>query len=155
MNFSIRPDKGEADRPFIECLNARLVGVIEAPTHTEREVWSFQSGFTATTWDPNIGKNATFVAIDDLGERIGYVNVREGMDEIGGAKCGYVALLAVVPEAEGRGVAQSLINEAERWSCQMGYSRLALDVFASNSRGLRFYDKVGFRPETIRVIKKI
>jgi GNAT superfamily N-acetyltransferase len=155
MTFSIRPADGDADRPFIEGLNARLVEVIEAPTHNESEVWSFQTGFTATTWSPDIGNNATFVAISELGDRIGYVNVREGTDEIGGAKCGYIALLAVNSDAEGKGVAQSLVNEAEQWARQMGYTRLALDVFASNDRGLTFYEKAGFKPETIRVIKKI
>ena len=155
MVFSIRPGESEADRPFIERLNARLVEVIKAPTHTEHEVKIFQEGFTASSWDPNIPHNATFVAIDAQGEQIGYVNVREGVDEIVSGKCAYIALLAVVPAAEGKGVAQSLVNEAEQWARQMGYVRVALDVFASNERGLRFYGKMGFNPETIRVIKNI
>jgi ribosomal protein S18 acetylase RimI-like enzyme len=155
MIFSIRPGEGEMDRPFIEQMNARLVEVIKAPTHTESEVKSFQQGFTASSWNADIVNNATFVAINGQGAPIGYVNVREGNDEIAEGKCGYIALLAVVPEAEGQGVAQSLVNEAEKWARQMGYTRVALDVFASNERGLRFYDKMGFDHETIRVIKKI
>lgn len=155
MTFSIRAEETEADREFIEGLNPRLTEVIEAPVHSKREVEVFQYGFTATSWDSEIGENATFIAIKECGERIGYVNVREGMDEIAGKKCGYIALLAVKPEAEGQGVALSLVNEAEQWARQMGYTRLALDVFASNDRGLRFYEKAGFSHETIRVIKQI
>lgn len=155
MIFSIRPSAGEADHRFIERLNARLTEVIKAPTHTEGQVASFQQGFTASSWDADIFSNATFVAVNVQDEPIGYVNVREGNDEIAEEKCGYIALLAVVPEVEGQGVAQSLVSKAEEWSRQMGYTRVALDVFASNERGLRFYNKVGFAHETIRVIKKI
>ena len=155
MIFSIRQGAGEADRPFIEKLNARLIEVIKAPTHTEYQVRSFQQGFTASSWNADIANNATFLAISGQGEPIGYVNVREGNDEIAGGKCGYIALLAVIPEAEGQGVAQSLVSEAENWARQMGFTRVALDVFASNERGLRFYDKMGFDHETIRVIKSI
>ena len=155
MTFSIRAEETEADREFIEGLNPRLTEFIEAPAHSKRDVEQFQDGFTATSWDSDIGENATFIATKECGERIGYVNVREGMDEIAGKKCGYIALLAVKPEAEGQGVARSLVNEAEKWAKQMGYARLALDVFASNDRGLRFYEKAGFRHETIRVIKQI
>jgi ribosomal protein S18 acetylase RimI-like enzyme len=155
MTFSIRTEETEGDREFIEGLNARLTEVIEAPAHSKSDVAMFQTNFTTTSWDSDIGENATFIAVKECGERIGYVNVREGMDEIAGEKCGYIALLAVIPEAEGLGVARSLVNEAEQWAKQLGYSRLALDVFASNDRGLRFYEKAGFQRETIRVIKQI
>jgi ribosomal protein S18 acetylase RimI-like enzyme len=155
MPISIRAFLGEADREFIESLNLRLSEVIQAPAHSQREVELFQSRFTATAWDSDIADQATFVAIDERGSRTGYVNVREGTDEIAGDKCGYIALLAVEPEAEGRGVAQSLVSKAEQWAKQMGYARLALDVFASNGRGLRFYEKAGFQHETIRVIKPL
>ncbi len=155
MDFLIRPSNGDTDIAFIERLNTRLIGVIDAPAHTESQVRLFQEGFTASSWNADIANNATFIAVNDEGEPIGYVNIREGADEIAGEKCGYIALLAVVPEAEGQGVAQSLVSEAERWAQQLGYTRLALDVFASNERGLRFYDKIGFKRETIRVIKRI
>lgn len=155
MTISIRAFLGEADREFIERLNSRLTEVIEAPAHGREEVELFQSRFTATSWDSDTGHQETFVAIDECGERAGYVNVREGIDEIAGEQCGYIALLAVEPKAEGQGVAQFLVNKAEQWAKQMGYGRLALDVFASNGRGLRFYEKAGFQHETIRVIKQL
>ncbi len=155
MTVSIRLAEGEVDQAFIEGLNPRLIEVITAPAHSGQEVAAFQQSFTATIWNDDIGANATFLAVRECGARIGYVNVREGGDEIANDKCGYIALLAVQPEAEGQGVAQLLINEAEHWAKRQGYSRVALDVFASNGRGLRFYEKIGFRAETIRVIKRL
>jgi GNAT superfamily N-acetyltransferase len=155
MNFTIRPEHDESDRLFIRGLNARLCDVIDAPTHSKVEVADFQDRFTASAWSGDLEKSATFIAVDKGGQRLGYINVRESADEIANEKCGYVALLAVAEEAESEGVGRSLLQSAEQWAKAMGYSRLALDVFASNDRGQKFYVKAGYRPETVRVIKRL
>ncbi|GAA0652320.1 GNAT family N-acetyltransferase [Brevundimonas lenta] len=155
MTFTVRPEEDEADRAFIRGLNPRLCGVIDAPTHSREEIEAFQDRFTATAWADDKTGGATFIAVASNGQRLGYVNVREGADEIADERCAYIALLAVVAEAEGKGVGQALLHAAERWSKDMGFSRVALDVFASNHRGQRFYETAGFRPETLRVIKRL
>ncbi|WP_165357439.1 GNAT family N-acetyltransferase [Sphingosinicella sp. CPCC 101087] len=153
--FIIRPEQGDADRSFIREMNARLSAVIDAPTHSKEEVVAFQDRFTASSCNDGAGDSATFLAVLDDGQRLGYVNVRESADEIANERCGYIALLAVVADAESGGVGQSLLEAAERWAAEMGFSRIALDVFSSNARGRRFYEAAGFRPETIRLIKRL
>ena len=153
--FTIRPERDDADRVFIRGLNPRLSDVIDAPTHSEDEVVAFQDRFTASAWGDDIKQGATFIAARGDGQRLGYVHVRPGVDDIADDVCGYVALLAVVAEAEGEGVGQALLATAEAWARSMGFCRLALDVFASNQRGCRFYEKAGYRAETIRLIKKL
>jgi GNAT superfamily N-acetyltransferase len=155
MTFTVRPEEDEADRVFIRGLNSRLSSVIDAPTHSREEVDAFQDRFTATTWADDNRDGATFLAVGEDGQRLGYVNVRAGADEIADERCAYIALLAVIAKAEGRGVGQALLLAAESWSKDMGFSRVALDVFASNCRGQRFYETAGFRPETLRVIKRL
>lgn len=155
MSFSIRSECDDEDRRFIEGLNSRLTDVIKAPTHSSSDVQSFQEAFTATAWELDDGKGATFLAVDKTGDRTGYVNVREGSDEVLGEACGYIALLAVKQEHEGRGIAKALVERAEQWAREMGFRRLALDVFASNDHALKFYERAGFQPETIRVIKRL
>lgn len=155
MTFTVRPEEDEADRVFIRGLNSRLCGVIDAPTHSREEIDAFQDRFTATAWVGGKVEGATFVAVGKDGQRLGYVNVREGADEIADERCGYIALLAVIEEAEGKGVGWSLLQAAETWSKDMGLSRVALDVFASNHRGRGFYETAGYRPETIRVVKRL
>ena len=153
--FKIRLEDGNTDRAFVKGLNARLSGVIDAPTHSKGEVEAFQERFTATAWQDGAAAGATFIAVSQDGQRLGYVNVRESMDEIANEKCGYITLLAVADEAEGEGVGQALLIEAERWTKEKGFRRLSLDVFASNGRGQGFYEKAGYQPETIRVIKQL
>lgn len=155
MTFTVRPEEDEADRAFILGLNGRLCGVIDAPTHSKDEVETFQDRFTASAWADHQVNAATFVAIGMDSQRLGYVHIREGTDEIAGEGCAYIALLAVIADAEGNGVGQALLQAAERWSKDMGFSRVALDVFASNYRGQRFYETAGFRPETVRVVKRL
>lgn len=153
--FIVRPAADEADLEFVREMNGRLTDVIAAPAHSRRDVVAFQDRFTASAWQADTGEGAIFIAVDGESRRLGYVNVREGTDEIANETCGYVALLAVVAEAEGKGVGQALIREAERWAEEKGFSRIALDVFASNDRAQVFYEKAGFRPETLRLVKRL
>ena len=153
--FRIRLECDEDDRTFIRQMNECLSSVINAPTHSNDEVRAFQDRFTESSCNADARVSATFMAVDNYGQRLGYVNVREGMDDIANEPCGYIALLAVVAEAEGKGVGQALLQTAERWTREMGFRRLSLDVFASNGRGQQFYEMAGFRPETVRLIKQV
>lgn len=155
MSFSIRLSRDDEDRRFAESLNTRLTDVIRAPAHSPSDVRSFQEAFTAAAWSIESGKSATFLAVDKAGLRVGYINVREGTDDVLGEPCGYIALLAIKEEYEGRGIANLLMKRAERWAKEMGFDRVALDVFASNDRALAFYKRAGFEPETVRVIKTL
>ena len=153
MALAIRPEESAADRAFINGLNQRLVEVTEAPAHSKSDVANFQPHYTKTVWKENSQKIATLIALNENGDRLGFVKLRDTEDEITFERCGYIALLAVTEEAEGEGVAQALIKSAEKLARKMGFKRLCLDVFASNHRGQRFYEKMDFKPETIRVIK--
>ncbi|RFB04092.1 GNAT family N-acetyltransferase [Parvularcula marina] len=156
MTFTVRPAiDDQEDRNFILSLNSRLAEVIDAPTHSTSEVIAFQDRFTATAWDESVTANTTLIAIAEDGERLGYINLRETDDEMTQGKCGYIALLAVTRAAEGTGVGQFLMQQAEVWAKQMGFERLCLDVFASNLRGRHFYEKMGYAPETMRITKRV
>ena len=134
-------------------LDQRLSAVIEAPCHGAADVAAFQSRFTASAWEKDGG--AIFIAEDTHAVPLGYINVREGRDEIADEPCAYIALLAVTPQAEGKGVAVLLCDAAENWAAELGYSRIALDVFASNARARSFYRRAGFECETQRLVKRI
>ena len=77
--------------------------------------------------------------------------------EIDGALAGYALILfragtrvarlysiAVDPAFRGHGVAQALVEAAEKASLARGSSILRLEVRASNKAGLRLYDRAGF-----------
>ena len=60
---------------------------------------------------------------------------------------GYVSILAVASEAEGRGIGRALLTAAEDWGTANGFTKLTLAVFADNRRAKTFYERQGWRPE--------
>jgi GNAT superfamily N-acetyltransferase len=61
----------------------------------------------------------------------------------------------VTREAQGRGAAGALLSAAEAWSRGLGYRTLTLNVFEKNQHAREVYEKRGFRPETLRYIKRL
>ena len=107
---------------------------------------------------------ATFAHVEDgartlvawSGERrLGYIHMRPGKDGVTEEPCGYVSLLALAKEAEGQGLAHRLMQAAEDWARDRGYRLLSLDVFADNKRAVEFYERRGFRSETLRMVKPL
>jgi GNAT superfamily N-acetyltransferase len=155
MEIDIRTAEGEEDLSFMLALGRRLADVIETRLHSPEAVRTFQDEYSAANLnDPPINA-LTMIAVGAGGERFGFVHAIPGPDGITGETIGYVALLAVVEAAEGRGVAQALLASAEAWARRSGYRALSLDVFASNGRGRRFYEKSGFAVETMRMVKGV
>ncbi|KRR18179.1 hypothetical protein CQ14_24950 [Bradyrhizobium lablabi] len=115
----------------------------------------FQSRFMAATLDNATEGSQTLIAISQNDMRLGYIHMQPGKDGVTNEPCGYVAILALIEEAEGQGVAGLLMSYAEDWALKMGYRFLSLDVFADNRRALDFYQRGGFRPESIRLVKPL
>ncbi len=58
-------------------------------------------------------------------------------------------------DQERTGVARALVKRAESWGLEQGYTRVALDVFASNTGARAFYDAAGYGAETLRLVRRI
>ena len=58
-------------------------------------------------------------------------------------------------ESEGRGAAGALLAAAEAWSRGLGHRTLTLNVFEGNRHARAVYEKRGFRPETLRYVKRL
>ena len=57
----------------------------------------------------------------------------------------YVATLAVLPEYRSKGVGAKMLEFARDLAKEKGFKRYSLHVSADNSRGLKFYEKNGFK----------
>jgi GNAT superfamily N-acetyltransferase len=102
-----------------------------------------------------VENSRTLIAVSQDAVRLGYIHMQPGKDAITEEACGYVAILALTQEAEGQGIARLLMRFAEDWAREMGYRLLSLDVFADNGRAVDFYERGGFRPESIRMVKPL
>ncbi|CAM5765768.1 hypothetical protein LMIY3S_01594 [Labrys miyagiensis] len=155
MTTGIREARGAEDLGFMLGLGARLARVIETPLHEASAIAAFQDAYSSANLRDPSPDSLTLIAEDENGERLGFLHALPGPDGITGRSIGYVALLAVTETAEGQGVAGLLVEGAEAWARRMGYAALSLDVFASNGRALRFYEKSGFSIETMRMVKPL
>lgn len=148
-------DAVEEDLPFLYGLAPRLAGAARLPWRDPAEVLDFQNGYMKAALEAPAAGAVTLVAVDDRGRRLGFLHAEPARDSIGEADCGYISLLAVEKEAEGRGIAQRLMEAAEVWARGKGFRFLSLEVFAGNDRAREFYDRCGYRAESLRMLKPV
>ncbi|WP_315838376.1 GNAT family N-acetyltransferase [Bradyrhizobium prioriisuperbiae] len=148
-------DADPSDTAFMHSLSPRLSGVPGPVWHTRAAMDGFQDRHMAATVDAGLAGARTLMALSEGGQRLGYIHLQPGKDGVTDEPCGYVAVLALVEEAEGQGVAAQLMAQAEAWARAQGYRFLSLDVFADNVRAIDVYTRGGFGAETIRMVKPL
>jgi RimJ/RimL family protein N-acetyltransferase len=94
------------------------------------------------------GGGAHFVAIDAAGEVVGWCDIARPMLE-GFRHCGRLGM-GVLPPLRGRGVGRRLAEAAIDAARSRGVERVELEVFASNPRAIRLYERLGFAHEGVR-----
>ena len=151
--LEIRPATAD-DRTFVDSLSPRLSGVPGPPWHDRKAMDGFQDRYMAATF-ARVEEGAQTLVAWSGNRRLGYVHMRPGKDGVTEEPCGYVSLLALDKDAEGKGLAHRLMQAAEDWARGRGYRLLSLDVFADNSRAVAFYERRGFRSETLRMVKPL
>jgi ribosomal protein S18 acetylase RimI-like enzyme len=150
--INIRPATS-ADHPFIFSLSTRLAMVAQLPGRSEAELQAFQDRHMRAAIGQTAENAVTLVAAMPSGPVLGFVHLQQAPDPVTDAPAGYVSMLAVVPEAEGQGIARQLMTAAEEWARDHGYRCLSLDVFASNERARRFYDLLDFKEDSLKLYK--
>lgn len=144
-----------SDHDFLVALSPRLSGVPGPAWHDLVAMEQFQDRYMAATVNQAVENSQTLIAVSDDDVRLGYIHMQPGKDGVTDEACGYVAILALTKQAEGQGIAGLLMSHAEDWARDMKYRFLSLDVFADNRRAIDFYERGGFRSETIRMVKPL
>jgi len=144
----------QADRSFILGLSPTLANVAELSWHTDIVVQKMQDDYITQMLDKISEPSLTLIA-EKAGQPLGFIHACAHKDEISAEACGTVPLLAVSPKAQGCGVGQLLMTAAQEWAKQQGYRLLHLEVFANNDKARGFYQSLGFKPETLHMIKTL
>ncbi|ANU16155.1 GNAT family N-acetyltransferase [Planococcus maritimus] len=93
------------------------------------------------------GHSAIIIAILN-GQHVGYLMVIGNEAKRAEHRAGLV--LGLLKEAQGKGIAKSLLEKAEDWAKQKNISRLELTVVEANDRARKLYEKAGFQAEGTR-----
>lgn len=104
---------------------------------------------------PPAANAALFIAEDEEGEPLGFVNLTTATDYYTNSTTAHIADLVVAPRAGGQGVGTALVERAEEWARREGFALLTLNVFSANEQARRLYRRLGFAEEWIRCIKRL
>lgn len=103
-----------------------------------------------------IGKNSSNIYIAEKdGHCLGYIELKEWIDYFSREKQGYISALAVSEDFEGMGVGKFLLEKAEEWCKQKGYKELVLQVFSQNKKAIKLYEKSGYKPDCVVMVKEL
>jgi len=144
----------KSDHEYILSLSPQLSEVANLTWHTEEVVQQMQDDYITENLSQTTEPHTTLIA-EQNGQSLGFIHAHAHEDSISGEKCGTVPLLAVSPEAQGMGVGQLLMKSAEDWAKEQGYRLLHLEVFSNNTKAHGFYQALGFKDETIHMIKSL
>jgi ribosomal protein S18 acetylase RimI-like enzyme len=96
-----------------------------------------------------------FVAEDEHRAFLGYLFVGESGNMMTGETYGFIYDIFVKEEFRGKGIGKMLVEKAENYCREKGYSRLSLMVSTSNQRAINLYTRMGLRPEQIYMGKEL
>jgi len=69
-------------------------------------------------------------------------------------RVGYIKNVYVAPHLRGRGQADRLMLEAERWLASQAIDKIMLDASIINQRAVAFYEKMQYVTERVRMVKR-
>ncbi len=109
----------------------------------------------ARTIDAPSAERIVYIAEDDAGRPLGFAHVVTTSDFFTGEPHGHLSDLVVAREGEGRGAGRALIAAAEAWSRERGHRLFSLNVFEDNARARALYERLGYRTDTIKMMKEL
>jgi ribosomal protein S18 acetylase RimI-like enzyme len=95
------------------------------------------------------------IAEDENSNFTGYLFVGESKNAMTGKSFGFIYDIFVKEELRGKGIGKMLIEKAEDYCRQKGYSRLSLMVSADNQAALKLYASTGFKKDQIYMGKEV
>jgi len=151
-NVTIRA-AGPADHAFIRAQAPRLTDIAHLPGRPKAAIEAFQQALIeAALTNPPAGSR-TLIACITPEKPLGFVHLEPAQDPLAQAPAGYVSMLSVATGAEGYGIGRLLMEAAEAWAREQGFTCLSLDVFASNTHGRAFYARQGFHEDSLKLYK--
>lgn len=77
------------------------------------------------------------------------------IDQVNGERYAHIFVLFVLPEHRRQGIGTTLIKTAETWAKARGDRQIGLQVFNNNQPALNLYHHLGFKTQSISMIKPL
>ena len=142
-----------ADRAFVLGLAPRLVIGIP-PWRDPGKMLETATGWLEHSIAQHGDETMLFVAEDGDGSPLGFASVSHSTHFTGVSQA-EIGELAVAEAREGHGVGRALVAACAGWARGRGYRFLTLGTGAANERARRFYRRLGFLEEDVRLAKPL
>jgi ribosomal protein S18 acetylase RimI-like enzyme len=153
-SFTVRAARSE-DRDAILTLIPRLFDFGPEPLRPLDLMIEAESNAIRRFFDESHKNAGVWVAEFADGSLAGMVYAQQETDYFTGEAHAHLDILTVAKAAEGHGVGRALIETVEEWSRRQGYRFVDLNVFKSNVRATAVYERLGYRPDTMRYVKEL
>lgn len=102
-------------------------------------------------------RNEYYFVADDNGNIAGYIElcIKKNHKIFKVRKYGYINSIVVDRKYRGKGIARMLVNHSARFFRQKKLKYLRLNVYFSNKAAQKVWSKIGFRNESMFMLKKI
>lgn len=145
------------DLGFLQELLPRFVSYGLPPGQDEGAVMAGAAQhLMAALADPQPGSALLIAWVEEQGgsapRRAGFLRL-DTERPLFGKPFAYLADLALTEWAEGHGLGQILLNEAENWARAQGLKAIQLHVFATNARARQLYERAGYTEATLGLVK--
>lgn len=142
-----------SDRPFLERVAYRLH---PGRTASPRDPSALDRYFSELPRRGLLGEPGAEAFVATIsGEPQGIVAVHPDIDYFTGHRRAFVDILVVAPEAERRGIGRALLDHVEQWAREHGCLEVVLDVFVGNDGAKTFYERCGYQPDHVRMVKPV
>lgn len=88
-------------------------------------------------------------------QKVGCLWLGNAIDQPSGSRLAYVLMLYVDPSHRRQGLATVLLETAQTWARVRGDRQISLQVFCHNQPALKLYEKLGYSPHAITLIKPL
>jgi GNAT superfamily N-acetyltransferase len=124
------------------------VGTPPVGTHLADTVQRHLSSRSKLWWliDQSTAPSVGLPGIHTL-EPVGCLWLGEAIDQRTGHKQAYVFLLYIAPEHRHQGLGTALMQHAQAWAQQQGYTQMSLQVFEDNDAAMQLYTKLGYQSQ--------
>ncbi|MEL6937985.1 MAG: GNAT family N-acetyltransferase [Cyanobacteria bacterium J06598_1] len=126
------------------------LGATETGIHLDNTVsrhFSSQSNLWWLIGPQSAPPLAALPGLQTYHEPMGCLWIGESVDQRNGQKQAYVFLLYVDKSHRRRGLGTWLMQHAQQWAKQQGYSQISLQVFEDNISALNLYQNLGYTPQ--------
>jgi GNAT superfamily N-acetyltransferase len=135
---------------FPDCCISHLTETVEKYLSQETPLWWVEL-FPENALDPSVG----FPFSPKISQPVACLWLVNAVDQTTGDRHAHIFLLYVIPMHRRKGIGSALMHCAEDWARRRGDRQIGLQVFQSNQPALNLYNRLGYRTQSLWMVKPL